>query len=265
MSGAAPARTVLIVDDEPPARLRLRQIMADLPDWRVAGEATHGRQALDLCQLLDPDVVLLDIRMPEMDGIEVARHLAQLQHGPAVIFTTAYDDYAVQAFEAQAVGYLVKPVRRERLARALRHAARLSGRELQGLAQVAAGRDRRSHLCVRKGKGLLLIPVDKVTYFQADQKYVTLHHAGGEELLDETLKDLESEFTERFIRIHRNTLVALPCLERIDTTDDGRYLASVTGRAEPLPVSRRLVAEVKRRLSGLGTTAGRDDSGPQAP
>ena len=256
-TAAHPARTVLIVDDEPPARLRLRQLMADLGDWQVAGEAAHGRQALDLCQLLAPDVVLLDIRMPEMDGIEVARHLTQLERGPAVIFTTAYDDYAVQAFEAQAVGYLVKPVRRERLAKALQHAAKLTGRELQSLSGPAAGT--RSHICVRKGKGLLLIPVDKILFFQADQKYVTLHHAGGEELLDETLKDLESEFSGQFIRIHRNTLVALRYLERIETTDDGHYLAWVSNRPEPLPVSRRLVADVKRRLSGQGAGATRDE------
>lgn len=247
-SVAAPPRTILIVDDEPPARLRLRQLVAELQDWQVAGEAAHGRQALDLCQLLDPDVVLLDIRMPEMDGIEVARHLAQLENGPAVIFTTAYDDYAVQAFEAQAVGYLVKPVRRERLARALQHAARLTGRNLQALRDGPGVTGRRSHICVRKGKNLLLIPVEKIVCFQADQKYVTMHHAGGEALLDETLKDLEAEFAGLFIRIHRNTLVALPFLERIEATDDGRYLAWVRHRDTPLPVSRRLVADVKRRL-----------------
>jgi two-component system response regulator AlgR len=244
------ARTVLIVDDELPARLRLRQLMSELPQWRVCGEASHGRQALDRCQLLAPDVVLLDIRMPEMDGIEVARHLAQLEHGPAVIFTTAYDDYAVQAFEAQAVGYLLKPVRRERLARALQHAARLSGRDLQALGAPLQSNGGRSHICVRKARGLLLIPVEKVLFFQAEQKYVTLHHAGGEELLDETLKDLESEFAARFVRIHRNTLVALAHLQRVETADDGRALAWVNGRESPLPVSRRLLADVKRRLSG---------------
>ena len=97
-------RSVLIVDDEPPARSRLRQLLADIGEWRIAGEAAHGRQALDLCQRLDPDVVLIDIRMPEMDGIEVARHLTSLERGPAVIFTTAFSDYAIEAFDAQAIG-----------------------------------------------------------------------------------------------------------------------------------------------------------------
>jgi two-component system response regulator AlgR len=242
-------RTVLIVDDEPPARMRLRQLLGELPEWQVASEASHGRQALELCQLLAPDVVLLDIRMPEMDGIEVARHLAQLEPGPAVIFTTAYDDYAVQAFEAQAIGYLLKPVRRERLARALQHAARLAGRELQALNPPGNAGNSRSHICVRKARGLMLVPVGKVLFFQADQKYVTLHHASGEELLDEPLKDLETEFAARFIRIHRNTLAAVAHLERVEATEDGRALAWIKGRESPLPVSRRLLADVKRRLS----------------
>jgi two-component system response regulator AlgR len=224
------ARSVLIVDDEPPARARLRQLLEDIGEWQVAGEATHGRQALDLCQRLDPDVVLLDIRMPEMDGIEVARHLTTLEHAPAVIFTTAYSDYAIQAFEAQAIGYLVKPVRRERLQRALQQAARLT------------------HICVRKAKGLRLVPVGEILCFQADQKYVTLVHVGGEEITDETLKDLEAEFSGDFIRIHRNTLVAVRYLQRIETTDDGRSWAWLMHREQPLPVSRRLVAEVKRHL-----------------
>lgn len=241
-------RRILIVDDEPPARSRLRQLVGGMAEWQVAGEAVHGRQALELCESLSPDVVLLDIRMPEMDGIEVARHLSQFETAPAVIFTTAYDDYAVQAFDAQAIGYLVKPVRRERLEQALARAARLTGRELMPLGGASGETGRRTNICVRKGRGLKLVPIEKVLLFQADQKYVTMHHLDGEELLDEPLKDLETEFAARFVRIHRNTLVALRYVERIETTDEGQYLAWLAGRAEPLPVSRRLAADVKRRV-----------------
>jgi two-component system response regulator AlgR len=241
-------RRILIVDDEPPARNRLRQLVSGMPEWQVAGEAAHGREAIDMCEKLSPDVVLLDIRMPEMDGIEVARHLSKLEAGPAVIFTTAYDDYAVQAFDAQAIGYLVKPVRRERLEQALNRAARLTGRELSPLAGRSGEPGRRTNICVRKGRGLKLIPVEKVLLFQADQKYVTMHHLEGEELLDETLKDLENEFADRFVRVHRNTLVALRYLERIETTPEGQYLAWLARRAEPVPVSRRLAADLKRRM-----------------
>jgi two-component system response regulator AlgR len=242
------SRSVLIVDDEKPARSRLRQLLEDLGGWQVAGEATHGRQALDLCQSLDPDVVLLDIRMPEMDGIEVARHLTTLEDSPAVIFTTAYSDYAIQAFEAQAIGYLVKPVRRERLQRALQQAARLSRRAMDTIAAGAGATGRRTHICVRKARGLRLVPLEEILYFQADQKYVTLVAMDGEEVTDETLKDLASEFAEDFIRIHRNTLVAARFLQRIEVGDDGRALAWIAHRDQPLPISRRLVGEVKRRL-----------------
>ncbi len=247
-----PARSVLIVDDEPPARARLRQLLEDIGQWQVAGEAAHGRQALDLCQRLDPDVVLLDIRMPEMDGIEVARHLTTLERAPAVIFTTAYSDYAIQAFEAQAIGYLVKPVRRERLQRALQQAARLTRRGMDAVAAATPQSGRRTHICVRKAKGLRLVPVSEIICFQADQKYVTLVHVGGEEITDETLKDLESEFADEFIRIHRNTLVAVRYLQRIEADDEGRCLAWLMHREQPLPVSRRLIADVKRRLLGEG-------------
>ena len=154
-------RSVLIVDDEPPARSRLRQLLEDIGEWQIAGEAAHGRQALDLCQRLDPDVVLLDIRMPEMDGIEVARHLTTLERGPAVIFTTAYSDYAIQAFDAQAIGYLVKPVRRERLrARAAAGRAPVP-QDMDALAAASGPAGRRTHICVRKAKGLRLVPVER--------------------------------------------------------------------------------------------------------
>ncbi len=241
-------RSVLIVDDESPARSRLRQLIEDIGEWQIAGEAAHGRQALDLCERLDPDVVLLDIRMPEMDGIEVAQHLTTFEHGPAVIFTTAYSDYAIQAFDAQAIGYLVKPVRRERLERALEQAARLSRQEMDALAAASGAGGRRTRICVRTVKGLRIVPVSEILYFQADQKYVTLVLPDGEEVTDETLKDLETEFSADFIRIHRNTLVAVKHLQRIEVTPDGRSLAWLASRDQPLPISRRLVADVKRRI-----------------
>src|SRR5512143_2757970 len=149
----------LIVDDEAPARERLRRLLGDLSDVVVVGEAANGSEALSACAALDPDVVLLDIRMPGMDGIETARHLNALDEPPALIFTTAYDEYALEAFENQAVGYLMKPVRLEKLERALRHAARVAGPQLARLADQAQLGKRRTQICTRLGDQLRLVPV----------------------------------------------------------------------------------------------------------
>ena len=172
----------------------------ELPDCQVVGEADTGRGALQGCIDHTPNVVLLDIRMPDMDGIEAARHIAEIDAGPAVVFTTAYDHYAIDAFDAHAVGYLLKPIRRERLEKALTFASRLGRAELGEISRETA----RTNVCVRRGAELRLIPVEEIRYFHADQKYVTVHHAGGEDLLDEALKDLADEFADYFIRIHRS-------------------------------------------------------------
>jgi len=242
---------ILIADDEAPARARLRRMVEELPDCEVVCEAENGRDALQGCLDHAPTVVLLDIRMPDMDGIEAARHMAELDEGPAVVFTTAYDHYAIDAFDAHAVGYLLKPVRSERLEKALNFASRLGRAEL---AEVSRGAERpmaRTNICVRRGAELRLIPLDEIVFFQADQKYVTVRHIGGEDLLDEPLKDLAGEFADRFIRIHRSTLIALRYLERMERDDDGQYEVWLKGVDEPLPVSRRHVTAVKSCLKHI--------------
>ena len=236
---------ILIADDEAPARARLRRLVEELDGCTVVGEAAHGHAALEQCEQLHPDVVLLDIRMPDMDGIETARHLAKLEDGPAVIFTTAFDSYAIEAFDAQAIGYLLKPVRRERLMRALRQAARLSQPAMDALA---APRPARRNLCVRKNAGLQLIDINSITHFQADQKYVTVFHDGREDLLDEPLRDLAEEFSDRFIRIHRSVLVSTRFLDRLEKNSTGQYEVWLRDFESPLPVSRRHVTDVKLAL-----------------
>src|SRR5690606_26134481 len=185
---------ILIVDDEPPARERLRRLLSEMEDCQVVGEAGAGEEALDRCGELQPDVVLLDVRMPGLTGIQVARHIDTLEDPPAVIFTTAYDQYAVEAFETEAVGYLLKPVRKEKLAHALRHASRISPSRLVKLAESARIEHRREQICARLGEQLRLIPVGDIYYFLADQKYVTVKHKSGESLIDESLKSLGEEF-----------------------------------------------------------------------
>jgi two-component system response regulator AlgR len=245
MPEAALRLKVLIVDDEPPARERLRGLLTEIGDVDVIGEAGTGAEALSCVHDLAPDVLLLDVRMPGMDGLEAARHLNVLEEPPAVIFTTAYDQYAVEAFEAHAVGYLLKPVRKEQLAAALARAGRLTRAQLQTLA--AAG-TRRSHIAARRRDGLRLIPLEEVQYFLADQKYTTVRHLGGEDLIEDSLRLLESEFGASFVRIHRNALVGVKYLERIERAAEGQYFVRLRGCEAPLQVSRRMAGELKERF-----------------
>jgi two-component system response regulator AlgR len=245
--GAAAKLKVLIVDDESPARERLRSLLAEIADVEVVGEAVNGHEALQETHDLAPDVVLLDVRMPGMDGLEAARHLNVLEEPPAVIFTTAYDQYAVEAFDAHAVGYLLKPVRKEQLAASLARAGRVTRAQLQRLA-AAAGEERRSHIAARHREGLRLIPIDEVQYFLADQKYTTVRHLNGEDLIEDSLRLLESEFGAAFVRIHRNALVGVKYLERIERNADGQYFVRLRGCEAPLQVSRRMAGELKERF-----------------
>jgi len=238
---------VLIVDDESPARERLKSLLAEMAEVRVVGEAVSGAEALALTHDLSPDIVLLDVRMPGIDGLEAARHLALLDEPPAVIFTTAYDEYAVEAFEAHAVGYLLKPVRKEQLATAVVRAGRLTRAQLQKLA-AAGGEARRSHIAARHREGLKLIPVEEVQYFLADQKYTTVRHVHGEDLIEDSLRLLEGEFGAAFVRIHRNALVAVKYLEAIERNPEGQHFVRLRGCAAPLAVSRRMAGELKERF-----------------
>lgn len=237
----------LIVDDEPPARERLRSLLAEIEDIEIAGEAANGEEALRLAVQLAPDVVLLDVRMPGVDGIEAARQLASLTEPPAVIFTTAYDQYAINAFDAQAVGYLLKPIRKEKLAAALAQAGRLTRPQLQRIA-AASSIERRSHIAARHREGLRLIPIEEVLFFLADQKYTTVRHQRGEDLIEDSLRSLEEEFAPAFVRIHRNALVSSRHLESIERNPDGQYFVRLRGCTEPLQVSRRMASELRERF-----------------
>jgi two-component system response regulator AlgR len=239
---------LLVVDDEPLARQRLCRMLRARDSADDIREAVDGLEALELNRRFEPDVVLLDIRMPGMDGIEAARHLGALEEPPAVIFTTAYDEYALAAFETEAVGYLLKPVRREKLARAVRHAARLAGPQLARLAEQSQLGKRRSQICARLGEQLRLVPLGDVLYFHAGQKYVTLRHHGGRELIDESLRALEQEFAPDFIRIHRNSLVARRYVQAVERGPEGHLLVRLKDCEETLQVSRRHAAEALRQI-----------------
>jgi len=243
---------VLIVDDEQPARDRLRQILADEDGYDVVGEAGNGIDALDVASRVSPDIVLLDIRMPGMDGIETAHHLNSMDTPPAVVFTTAYDEYAIDAFEARAIGYVLKPVRRSRLTGALEQATRLVGTALRAAASEANLDMQRRHVCAHAHGELKLIPVDEITSFIADQKYVSVDHDNGHDLIDDSLKSLEAEFGDRFVRIHRGALIAVTRIDRIERNPEGKSRVVLRDDSQvedkELIISRRHVAEVKRRL-----------------
>ncbi|PVZ70331.1 LytR/AlgR family response regulator transcription factor [Pelagibaculum spongiae] len=240
---------ILIVDDEPLARDRLIRLLEENDGVEVVGQAGGGREALEKVQLLQPEIVMLDISMPGMDGLEVARHLQNLEQAPAIVFVTAYDEYALQAFEVEALDYLVKPVRKERLTAALERASKPSLAQLKA-ANGQAGH-RRSHISARHRGGIQLIPLDDIFYFQADHKYVTLRHKGGEVLIEEPLKDLENEFTDLFMRIHRNALVSKQHIVRMEKGQDGRHRICFRDMDDQLEVSRRHVSGVRKMMQLL--------------
>ena len=242
---------VLIADDEPLARERLRALLAEHSDVTVVGEAGNGREALDEVARLQPDLLLLDIAMPVMDGLEAAHHLALLDAPPALVFCTAYDEHALSAFEAAAVDYLVKPVRAERLAAALERARRyVATRPLVRPPELPRNKPR-THLSARLRGSLRLIPVGEIVYLQADEKYVSVHHAHGEDLIEESLKSLELEFGERFLRIHRNCLIAASALTELRRDADGQAHVVLRNVAAPLEVSRRCLPLLRDRLRRL--------------
>ncbi len=245
---AMPMR-VVIADDERLARERLRALLAEAGGVEVVAEAADGDAALHACAEHHPDLVLLDISMPGIDGLEAARHLAGFEPRPAVVFCTAYDAHALSAFEAQAIDYLVKPVRAERLAAALARVRTFSaGRAQQG---DAAPGHKRTHLCARLRGSLRLVPIDDVRYLQAEEKYVVVHHARGEDLIEESLKSLEAEFADRFVRIHRNCLVARSEIVELRRASDGHTQAMLRHADHPLEVSRRCVAQLRDTLRHL--------------
>jgi len=243
---------VLIVDDEKPARDRLRQILEDEDGYDVVGEAANGHEALEQAASTAPDIVLLDIRMPGMEGIETAHHLNAMDPAPAVVFTTAYDEYAIDAFEARAIGYVLKPVRRSRLTGALEQATRLVGAALSEAAAEANLDVQRKHVCAHAHGELKLIPVHEITSFIADQKYVSVDHDNGHDLIDDSLKLLEAEFGGSFVRIHRSALIAVDRIDRIEKNAEGKSRVVLRDDSQvedkELIISRRHVAEVKRRL-----------------
>jgi two-component system response regulator AlgR len=241
---------LLIVDDEKPARARLVRLVEGLGSHQIVGEAENGNEALTSAESCEPDIILMDIRMPGMDGIQAARHLSRLPHPPAVIFTTAFADHALEAFETHAIDYLLKPVRKERLQSALEAASKPNRAQSSLNDEVLSGIEARQHICARVRGNLVLVPIEDIYYFQADQKYVTVRHSGGEVLIEEPLKNLETEFADRFYRIHRNALISLTKLSGMKSSRDSHQVI-FKDIDNTLEVSRRHLPAVRKIIKNL--------------
>ncbi len=243
---------ILIVDDEAPARRRMCELLEDARQacpHILVGEAINGAEALEKCQAaLVPDVVLMDIHMPDMTGLECTQHLLKLASPPGVIFVTAYDDHAVRAFELQALDYLMKPVRLERLIGALQKVRPVTTLQVDGLPKAA-----RRYLSVTERGRVILVPIDEVIYFRADNKYISIQTNEREYLLEDSLNRLEEEYGDRFVRTHRNSLIGrdqIGGFEKGNNDEESTWLVLIKGRPEKLPVSRRqqhIVKEYSKR------------------
>jgi len=246
------ALRVFIVDDEAPARNRLRELLQDCSDQLaldVVGEASNGQEALDKLVETRADVVLMDIRMPQMDGIELAQHLQKLPVPPVIIFTTAYDAYAIKAFELRAIDYLLKPIRLGRLFDALSRARDAVPIQTEVLRELLP--DPRKHLSIHERGKIHLVPISDVLFLRAELKYITVKTAEREYLIEESLTALEKEFVTRFVRIHRNCLVAKEAIvgfQRGGDENESGWMVKLKDVEEALPISRRqqyLVKEFK--------------------
>ena len=251
---------ILIVDDEAPARERLRALLGDIADQcphELVGETDNPQDALDSILTTRPDLVLLDVQMPGMTGIELATHIAKLPHPPNVVFVTAYEQYALKAFDVDAVDYLLKPVRATRLAEAIQRADKLMARK--NIDKVAALPVARQNFSVMERGRLMLVPVKQVIYMKAEQKYVTLHTEERDYLVEDPLVSIEEEWPDIFVRVHRNALVARNAIIGVErgsqtTEQEGServqdsWEVLLRGTTEKLPISRRQWPVVKALL-----------------
>ena len=234
---------ILLIDDEKPARNRLRRMLVDLPSTEIVGEAANGQQALELITSTGANLLLLDISMPGMDGMTLARNIRDQDVVPAIIFCTAWSDQAVQAFECEAVDYLVKPVRAERLGVALEKARRYIAMQDTG----SNGPFIRATL----GGNVSLLPVSDVICIQAEDKYTTVVHKDGQSVIDQSLVDLENEYADIMVRVHRSTLVVKKCIRGLEKAPDGRHFLKMEGCEDRPQVSRRNLPAIRKLIRDL--------------
>ncbi len=243
---------IVVCDDEPLARERLVRIVKE-SGHDVVAQAKTGIEAIVAVKAQQPDIILLDIRMPEMDGVACAQELAKLQHPPAIIFVTAYDHYAIAALKANAIGYLLKPANKDELLEALQKATNLNAAQLNEIRKLEnpTSRPVREHIAARTHRGVELIKIKDIYYFTADQKYVKVRHKDGIVLIDDTLKELEQEFEDKLFRVHRNAIINIKYLDFLETLDAGQYQLHFKGIDETLAVSRRHLPALREKIQNI--------------
>lgn len=243
---------ILIVDDELLARERLVRMVEKMDFVESIIQAENADDAMAAICQDDPDLVLLDIRMPGKDGLTLAHEINRLDDPPAIVFCTAYDNHAIDAFGTAAVGYLLKPVKSEHLMQVLEKTSKLNKIQRAAVKEkLSIHSPMRQHLSAKTHKGMELIAITDIRYFIADQKYVTAYHLNGEHLLDESLKDLQQDFSTKFVRIHRNALVSIEHIEALERDHQGQYSIRLNGMANRPLVSRRHVADIKELLKSI--------------
>ncbi|WMS86136.1 LytR/AlgR family response regulator transcription factor [Pleionea litopenaei] len=242
---------ILITDDEYLARERLKRLLEQTGEQHSIFEAETGIDAIKQCAQHSIDLIFLDIRMPEMDGLEAAWHLSRTEAPPAIIFITAYDEYALQAFKVNAIDYLLKPVKQEQLGAAIKKAGKLNQLQLAKMHDQAPQLPQRQHISARVRGEVQLIPLQDIIYFQADQKYVNVRHRSGEVLIEEPLKQLEQDFPEQFVRIHRNALINQKYINGLSKDEHGHLFVTLKHCDSQLEVSRRHAAEIRKLVKSL--------------
>lgn len=247
-----PARTtsVFIVDDESLARERLKRLLQNEEAFSICGEAENGEQAIERSLQLRPDIVILDIRMPGTDGLEVAAYLSKMKPAPAIVFCTAYDEYAIKAFDYNAIAYLLKPIRQEDLLKSLNSACQLSQVQLKQVEEQSLADKPATSFIANTWNGMEKLLLSDIFYFRADHKYVTVIHKGGETLSDQTLKEIENQYPNDLLRTHRNSLVNRYHIQSLHRQTNGQYTLELS-ELHNVSVSRRLVSEVKAALNTL--------------
>lgn len=237
----------LIADDEPLALNRLKRLLADMPLIELIGEANNGSQLTIMAESLKPDLVITDVRMPGMSGLEAAQSLNDDDHPPAIIFCTAYDQYAIQAFDAAAVGYVVKPVDAEKLTLAIERAANVN--QVQ-LASLAAENEQTARLMIDGVGSLESLDLAEIDFFKAEDKTVLANLGEREVVVDYSLRELENMLDEHVVRVHRSSVVNVRNIKRLFRQDNGQTVVEFAS-GQQVPVSRRLVAAVKRAFKSV--------------